>query len=161
VIAVADVLARLQPPPRRTGRGFSARCPVPSHPDRHNSLSIGTGRNGAALRYCHRGCSYAEVIAALGLERRAAPADYGRSYDHHARVRVARQQPWVRGLPRYHVADLLRRLRAVAAAIQHGATLAGPDAPMAWSLVALAADLEREAYLLEAVLDDMRPRRAA
>jgi hypothetical protein len=49
-----------------------------------------------------------------------------------------------------------RRLRALAALIQDGATLVGPEVPWVWSLVELATKLEREAHLLEAALEPAR-----
>jgi hypothetical protein len=49
----------------------------------------------------------------------------------------------------------LRRLRALAAAMQDSATRAG-DTPIGWALVELGAELERESYLLEASLEPAR-----
>ncbi len=48
---------------KKTGGGWSARCP--SHDDRSPSLSIGVGRDGRPLVHCHSGCTQAEVIGAL------------------------------------------------------------------------------------------------
>lgn len=44
-------------------------CPGPVHRngDRHPSLSIREGRNGAVLLYCFSGCRTADVLAALQL----------------------------------------------------------------------------------------------
>lgn len=52
--------------PRRIGNGISSRCP--SHEDRRPSLSITEGQDGRALIYCHAGCSFERVMAALDLE---------------------------------------------------------------------------------------------
>ena len=49
---------------RRSGRGWTSRCPA--HSDRHPSLSIREGERGLLVK-CWSGCSLAEVLAALGL----------------------------------------------------------------------------------------------
>lgn len=49
--------------------GWSARCPA--HDDRTNSLSIGQGEDGRALIYCHAGCSFHEIVAAMGISVRS------------------------------------------------------------------------------------------
>ncbi len=56
------VLSRLENI-RRSGCEWSAKCPA--HDDKRNSLSIGEGMDGKALLYCHAGCEYADIIAAL------------------------------------------------------------------------------------------------
>lgn len=50
---------------KRSGRGWTARCP--SHPDRSASLSIGEGNNGGILVHCFAGCAPADVLASVGL----------------------------------------------------------------------------------------------
>lgn len=51
---------------RRTGRNhWQGHCP--SHEDRSPSLSIGEGRDGRTIIYCHAGCSADAIVAALGL----------------------------------------------------------------------------------------------
>jgi putative DNA primase/helicase len=57
-------LARLQNV-RRTGDGWSGRCP--GHDDNRASLSIKEGEGGRILIKCHAGCSAENVVAALGL----------------------------------------------------------------------------------------------
>lgn len=47
---------------RRCGRGWMARCPA--HQDRSPSLSIAE-RNGKLLFFCHAGCAWKNVAAAL------------------------------------------------------------------------------------------------
>ena len=44
---------------------WSARCPA--HDDRHNSLSIGVGDNGAILITCHAGCPSERINELKGL----------------------------------------------------------------------------------------------
>ena len=51
---------------RRSGSGWTARCPA--HSDRHNSLSVAQGRDGKVLLHCFAGCKFAEIVAALGLD---------------------------------------------------------------------------------------------
>ena len=51
---------------RRSGNGWSARCPA--HEDRNPSLSIATGDDGRCLVNCHAGCETTAILAALGLE---------------------------------------------------------------------------------------------
>lgn len=51
--------------PRKTGRGWTARCPA--HGDRTASLSIAEGLDGRVLLHCFAGCSAGDVVASLGL----------------------------------------------------------------------------------------------
>jgi hypothetical protein len=69
------VLARLNLRPRRAGKGWQARCPA--HDDSTPSLSASIGDNGRLLLYCHAGCPFDAVRAALGVEARAASAGHG------------------------------------------------------------------------------------
>ena len=48
---------------RKSGRGWSARCPA--HDDRDPSLSISISPKGKTLVHCHAGCSQDQVIDAL------------------------------------------------------------------------------------------------
>jgi putative DNA primase/helicase len=58
----AEVIARALGG-RRTGRGWSARCPA--HDDRTPSLSLHDSPDGKVLVRCHAGCDQGRVIAAL------------------------------------------------------------------------------------------------
>lgn len=49
-----------------TGSGKDWQCP--GHEDHRKSLSIGEGKDGAALVNCHAGCEVEDIVAALGLE---------------------------------------------------------------------------------------------
>ena len=62
VRTVLDRLDRV----RRTGNGWSARCPA--HEDRDPSLSIAEGADGRVLLRCFAGCALEDVVRALGLE---------------------------------------------------------------------------------------------
>lgn len=59
--------------PTRSGAGYSAYCPV--HEADHNghkpSLSLAQGDKQSIVLTCHAGCTYPEIIAALGLEKPA------------------------------------------------------------------------------------------
>ena len=58
------VLERL-PKARRSGDGWVARCPA--HEDQHASLSVGVGRDGRAILYCHAGCNLESIVSAMQL----------------------------------------------------------------------------------------------
>jgi hypothetical protein len=51
--------------PKRSGAGWSCRCPA--HDDRDPSLSIDAGDDGRALVNCHAGCTVDAVCGAIGL----------------------------------------------------------------------------------------------
>ncbi|MBA3768099.1 MAG: hypothetical protein H0W99_14180, partial [Acidobacteria bacterium] len=57
---------------KRSGKGWSARCPA--HSDAHNSLSVGEGDNGQVLLTCHAGCEFEDICAALGNTRQIVAA---------------------------------------------------------------------------------------
>lgn len=59
-----DVLRRLEGV-KRSGGGYSARCPA--HDDKNASLSIKQGGNGGIVLHCHAGCTPEQVVGALGL----------------------------------------------------------------------------------------------
>ena len=59
------VLGRLPSKPRRSGHGWTARCPA--HQDRTPSLSISETADSKVLLKCWAGCSTESVLAALGL----------------------------------------------------------------------------------------------
>jgi putative DNA primase/helicase len=65
-VTAADVAEKLQA--RRAGDGWIARCP--SHDDHSPSLSIREGTGGRLLLKCHAGCSFDEIVSALGLDAR-------------------------------------------------------------------------------------------
>ncbi|MDQ1591628.1 MAG: hypothetical protein QOG71_2255 [Pyrinomonadaceae bacterium] len=60
---VQEIIHRLQKV-KKSGQGWTARCPA--HDDQKNSLSISEGEN-VVLLYCHAGCSFEQVRAALGV----------------------------------------------------------------------------------------------
>ncbi|MCZ7587163.1 MAG: hypothetical protein M5R36_29580 [Deltaproteobacteria bacterium] len=55
--------------PRKSGQGWTARCPA--HDDHHASLSFTTGGNdGRVLATCFAGCEIEDVVSAVGLTTR-------------------------------------------------------------------------------------------
>ena len=52
--------------PKRSGTGFTSRCPA--HEDRNPSLSVTEGTDGRTLVHCHAGCRVDDIARALGLE---------------------------------------------------------------------------------------------
>lgn len=65
--AVLSKLGRV----KRSGSGWSARCPVEAnhkHGDRNPSLSVAEGDDGRVLVTCHTGCAFEDICAAIGLE---------------------------------------------------------------------------------------------
>jgi hypothetical protein len=64
-VSVEEVLSRLQSV-RRTGEGrWAARCPA--HGDKGPSLSVRAGDDGRVLLHDFGGCSFPEIVEALGL----------------------------------------------------------------------------------------------
>lgn len=63
---VADVLGRLEGV-RRSGDEWAAKCPA--HDDRNASLSVGEGDDGRPLLFCHAGCTFEAIAAAVGMGR--------------------------------------------------------------------------------------------
>lgn len=50
---------------KRSGEGYEAKCPA--HDDKHQSLSVTDGDNGAPVFHCHAGCTPRAVVEAVGL----------------------------------------------------------------------------------------------
>ncbi len=65
--AVGQILGRLKKV-RRSGRGWTARCPA--HRDGENSLSIAVGEDGRVLVKCFAGCAVEAIVGKLGLTLR-------------------------------------------------------------------------------------------
>jgi 5S rRNA maturation endonuclease (ribonuclease M5) len=63
--AAIDRLLDVLPGARRTGDGWSARCPA--HEDRNASLSVSEGDDGRALVHCHAGCAVEDILSELSL----------------------------------------------------------------------------------------------
>jgi len=49
-----ELLLSKLPGVRKSGSGWSARCPA--HDDRHASLSVSSSDDGRVLLHCHAGC---------------------------------------------------------------------------------------------------------
>jgi hypothetical protein len=67
---------------RHTSRGILALCP--SHPDRHQSLSVREGERGLLFK-CWAGCPTSAIVAALGLK--LCDLFYDAGLPRHARPR--------------------------------------------------------------------------
>ena len=126
---------------RRSGRGWTARCPA--HEDRQPSLSVGRGEDERWLVTCHAGCELDAIVDALGISAADLfPATEGHRkrarrevavYDYDGEFEVVRYSPkdfrqrrpdgrggyvWnIQGVkPRlYHLADLAGCDRVVVA----------------------------------------------
>jgi hypothetical protein len=62
---IADILPRLDKV-RRTGQGNWIAC-CPAHEDRSPSLTLREEGDGRILVRCHAGCSFEELVNAVGL----------------------------------------------------------------------------------------------
>lgn len=58
---VLAALKRVKP----SGKGWTALCPA--HEDREPSLTVTEGDDGRCVAYCHRSCSFKEIVAASGI----------------------------------------------------------------------------------------------
>lgn len=52
---------------KRMGNGYTAKCPA--HDDRTSSLKLDPAEDGKTLVCCHAGCSFAQIVEALGMEK--------------------------------------------------------------------------------------------
>jgi hypothetical protein len=168
--APADLITLPRLASIKTRDGWMAKCPA--HEDRARSLSLRLGDDGRLLLHCFAGCRASEIVAALGLELRDLfPGNTGspprprstrrrpdtRSPLDQARVEVllegrrqaARRAPY---LALYAEADTVRLGFQIATRARQLATRLG-DTAVSWELLAGAADVEREAFSIEAELD--------
>lgn len=139
---------------RRSGKGWTARCPA--HEDHWPSLSVSEGRDGRALLTCHAGCAFDDLIRALGLELR----DLFPPRDDSARPQPRRTKPAPYVMPRETAGVLLGSDR-FAIVWELGKALAGveprqarADVVAAWDALTLVADprlILRTAALLRGV----------
>jgi putative DNA primase/helicase len=67
VTPIETLLGRL-PDARKSGNGWSARCPA--HEDRKASLSVSETDDGIVLLKCHAGCDTDQIVEAIGLKLR-------------------------------------------------------------------------------------------
>jgi len=64
-MTLEEIMSRF-PDAIKRGAGFMAKCPA--HEDKQASLSIDDGVNGQAVMFCHAGCSYGQIMDALGIK---------------------------------------------------------------------------------------------
>jgi hypothetical protein len=138
---------RLRARPVRNGR---CMAPCPAHPDKTDSLSITSGRNGGIVLHCFAGCRTVDVLKAMGLgwadisgtpmtpaQAREAAIARRQQEEHRHRQRVTERVAF----------DRIRKLHAVADEL--GSRLANnPDAPGSDAVAGLfhqALDKLREA----------------
>lgn len=62
---IDEILPRLEKV-RRTGRNNWLAC-CPAHDDRSPSFTIHAGEDGRIVCHCHSGCSFEEIVGAVGL----------------------------------------------------------------------------------------------
>ena len=67
---VLEALERADCKPRKHGKGYQALCPA--HEDKSPSLSISEGSRAPVLIKCFAGCTFEQVMTALGFDRRPA-----------------------------------------------------------------------------------------
>jgi putative DNA primase/helicase len=80
---------------RRSGRGFSARCPL--HGDRHPSLSLWIDDKGRLAVFCHAGCRWPDLVRYLkhrGLWEEHAVAEPGRDRAYRRDRMAEARQIW-------------------------------------------------------------------
>ena len=60
-----QIIALLESVQEMSDGGYLARCPA--HDDSHPSLRVWYGENGVVRLHCRAGCSFSDVVAAMGL----------------------------------------------------------------------------------------------
>ena len=159
-----DVVITRFPGLRKNARGWSARCPA--HDDRANSLSLAIGDDGRTLVNCFAGCKTKAIVAAAGLRLAdlcpgdtPAPRPSERPLSELDQARRGVLQEGRRQLARleqhreaFLQADLIRESHQFVTAARRVLTMLGGDHPDVWDLLALVADVEREAFRAEAAL---------
>jgi len=86
-MTATDLAERLDA--RRSGTGWSARCPA--HDDRAPSLSITEGDDGRVLLHCHAGCTPEAVCRAVGVSLRdLMPTDERPGRNGSGQLRMAK-----------------------------------------------------------------------
>jgi hypothetical protein len=147
-MTVADVLERLEGV-RRSGRGWTARCPA--HNDHRPSLSIAAGHEGRILLHCFaRQCDYHMILNVIGLD--AGPP---RSSLPVSALTLAPQERWYPEEVRliYQIADFIRHCHRAANRLRRAVTASG-DTEAAWVGAARAAERERDGHRIEHGLDE-------
>lgn len=92
-----EFLAHLERVKEERPGQYKARCPA--HDDRNPSLSVATGDDGRVLLYCHAGCSYQEIVEALGMQPGDLFSDNGAETAHQgpAERRIVKTYDYVDG----------------------------------------------------------------
>lgn len=119
---------------RRSGRGYTARCPA--HEDRSASLSVCDGEHGVVLK-CFAGCATDDVLGAIGLTYSDLypPRPIANTPAERAQVRQAvRESQWAAALTTLARDTLL--VQAAAGMLAKGEPLPASDLD---ALIAAAA----------------------
>lgn len=99
--------------PRKSGKGWLARCPA--HGDRSPSLSLREGEKAILLK-CWSGCSRKEICSALAIKERNLFYGGLNSRDQKEAIRAGRRRQEIKALFQYFEfkkADILREAEAV------------------------------------------------
>jgi len=74
--SIADLLSQLKGTKKTGNNSYSALCP--SHDDKNNSLSLKFDESdGKILLHCHAGCTFDDITAALGIEKKQLMGNSG------------------------------------------------------------------------------------
>ena len=79
MITLDEVLSRLDKV-KKCGSEWKALCPA--HEDINASLTVREGDDGKILFRCHAGCSYAEIMTALKIEKVNTKPAISKTYDY-------------------------------------------------------------------------------
>ena len=82
---IDSILERLRGVKEHSGY-FKALCPCPSHGDEDPSLQVSERADHSVGVFCHGGCSFADVMAALDLPQSAAFADRPNPHFQQSRI---------------------------------------------------------------------------
>ena len=77
--------------PKRSGGEWKAKCPA--HDGKTQSLSISEGNKGAVLFHCFSGCTFEDVLRALGLDQANTKRRIVATYDYDGHFETVRYSP--------------------------------------------------------------------
>jgi len=103
--SVDDVLERLDKV-RYSGKGWMACCPA--HEDRRPSLKIDEGADGRVLLHCFAGCTFEEVLSALGLDSYQLPKPtkkQPKEKNHHKTIEKWQHEAFLRAARLKEIAE--------------------------------------------------------
>ena len=74
--------------PKRSGGEWKAKCPA--HDGKTQSLSVSEGDKGAVLFHCFSGCTFEDVLRALGLDQANTKRRIVATYDYDGHFETVR-----------------------------------------------------------------------